>query len=60
MVEDLTGITVLEGLTGIVVVEEDQVMQMVEQTGGNDMECAMVAHHLVAEHLVAYVVEMMG
>ena len=32
-----------EGLTEIVVLEEVQVMQMVEQTGGNDM----------VEHLVA-------
>lgn len=53
MEEGLTGIAVVEGLTGIVAVEEDQVMQMVEQTGGNDMECAMVADHLVAEHLLA-------
>lgn len=53
MEEGLTGIAVVECLTGIVVVEEDQVMQMVEQTGGNDTECAMAADHLVVELLVA-------
>ena len=37
-----------EGLTKILVLEEVQVMQMVEQTGGNDMECGMVVEHLVA------------
>ena len=42
-----------EGSTGIVVVEEEQVMRMVEQTGGNGMECAMVADRMVEEHLVA-------